>query len=83
VIVPPPEERDVVRFGATVTVRDARGETWDCRIVGTDEAAPERDWVNWRSPLASALLGGRTGDKVTVHLPAGAQELEIVRIAYA
>jgi transcription elongation factor GreB len=83
VVVPPPDPPDaVVRFGATVTVRDARGETWPCRIVGIDEAAPERDWISVRSPLAMALLNARKGTQVRVQLPAGAQELEIVDVKY-
>jgi transcription elongation factor GreB len=61
VVVPPPDppggrrafRRD--RDGA----RCAGGETWPCRIVGTDEAAPERDWISVRSPLAMALLNAR------------------------
>jgi transcription elongation factor GreB len=83
VIVPPPDPPDdVVRFGATVTVQDARGERWSCRIVGAVEAVPEEDRISWRSPLASALLHARLGTSVDVALPAGTQTLKILEIAY-
>ena len=55
---------DAVAFGATVSVRDAEGRTSDLRIVGEDEADPERDLISWVSPLARALEGAHVGDTV-------------------
>jgi transcription elongation factor GreB len=78
----PPEPHDVVRFGATVTVRDGRGEESTYRIVGVDESDPARNEVSWLSPIARALLNARLGQKVPFRFPAGATQLEIVRIAY-
>lgn len=78
----PPLPHDVVRFGATVTVRDQRGEETTYRIVGADETDPERNEVSWLSPIARALLNARLGQKVPFRFPAGAAQLEIVRIAY-
>ena len=82
-VVPSPELTDGrVRFGATVTVRDPFGETADYRIVGVDEAKPERNWVSWQSPIARALLNARLEERVPFKFPAGETELEVVRIAY-
>lgn len=78
----PPAPHDVVRFGATVTVRDQRGEETTYRIVGVDETDLDRNEVSWLSPIARALLNARVGQKVPFRFPAGAAELEIVRIAY-
>lgn len=64
IIVPPPAApTDQVLFGATVTIRDADGET-TYRIVGADETDIERGWISWQSPLAQALLHARVGDDV-------------------
>jgi transcription elongation factor GreB len=78
----PPAPHDVVRFGATVTVRDQRGEETTYRIVGVDETDLDRNEVSWLSPIARALLNARLGQKVPFRFPAGATQLEIVRIAY-
>lgn len=73
---------DVVRFGATVTVRDQRSVETTYRIVGVDETDFERNEVSWLSPIARALLNARLGQKVPFKFPAGAAQLEIARIAY-
>jgi transcription elongation factor GreB len=82
VAVPPPAPHDTVRFGATVTVRDQRGAEITYRIVGVDETDPDRNEVSWLSPIARALLNARLGQKVPFRFPAGAAQLEVVRIAY-
>lgn len=83
VVTPPPAAADgIVRFGASVTVREAGGETVCYRIVGVDEADVDRDWVSWVSPLARALLNSRVGQKVQLKLPGGARELEILGVTY-
>lgn len=78
----PPEGETRVRFGARVTVRDAR-ETVEYRIVGVDEADIDRNWISWRSPLATALLNKQPGDRVSFRAPAGEQRLEILRVSYS
>lgn len=83
VIVPPPAPpHDVVRFGATVKVRNRRGEELDYRIVGVDETDLDRDEVSWLSPIAKALLNTKLGQRVKFRFPAGEDELEIIRITY-
>jgi transcription elongation factor GreB len=82
VISPPEQDRDRVRFGATVHVRDEDDRELSYRIVGVPEADPARGLVSWLSPLARALLGATVGDLVTVRTPGGQHELEIESIAY-
>jgi len=77
------QPRDRVAFGATVTVEDDEGKKHDYRIVGEDEADPEKGLVSYVSPLARALSDGKVGDLVTWRRPAGDLELEIVAIKYA
>lgn len=78
----PPPPHDVVRFGATVTVRAANGAVAKYRIVGVDEADFSRDEVSWLSPIARALLNAGRGTKVPFRFPSGRTELEIVSIDY-
>lgn len=79
---PPPPPHDVVRFGATVTVRDRRGGVTAYRIVGVDEARPEHNVVSWLSPIARVLLNARLGQHVPFRFPAGLTDLEVVAITY-
>lgn len=82
-VVPPPSDAgDVVKFGATVTVRERNGETSKYRIVGVDETDVARGWVSWVSPIARALLNARVGGSVRLELPVGVEELEILDVSY-
>jgi len=76
-----PAER--VAFGAAVELADAEtGAEQRYRIVGEDEADPERGLVSWVSPLARALTGAHVGDIVTWPRPAGDVQLEVLGLAY-
>jgi len=75
-VMSPPSDADEVRFGSTVTIEreDGRRQTW--RIVGEDEADPDRGTLSHASPLARALMEREVGDVVQ----AGPAEAEIVSI---
>lgn len=73
---------DVVRFGATVTVRESDGTETGYRIVGVDETDMDRNWVSWMSPIAKALLNGKRGERIRFKFPSGEETLEIVDIRY-
>jgi transcription elongation factor GreB len=79
---PPVPADDVVRFGATVLVRECSGEQTTYRIVGVDETDLDRNWVSWLSPIAKALLNARVGQRVRFKFPAGEEELEILSVSY-
>ena len=72
-----------VFFGATVDVRNSRGEPRTVSIVGVDEIDTARGYISWVSPMARALLKAREGDTVTLRTPGGAEELDIVEVRYA
>ena len=82
VVSPPLDQPQQVRFGATVTVRHPAGEESTYRIVGIDEADPDRGWVSWISPIARALLNAQRGQKVRLKLPSKEEQLEVVHIDY-
>ena len=83
VLGPPTEDLDIVRFGATVSVKSlSDGRTAHYRIVGIDETDVARGWISWVSPIAKALLSAAVGDQVKAALPAGEKELEILDVNY-
>lgn len=62
---------DKVSVGVTVTVRDVeKDKTTDYMLVGSTEADPFANKISDTSPIGKAIIGAKTGDKVTVHLPA-------------
>jgi transcription elongation GreA/GreB family factor len=78
-IVPPPTG-DTAAFGSRVTIRrGAREQSF--RIVGEDEADPAHGLLNFKSPLAAAILGARKGDVIEAKAPLG--EIEIVDVRNA
>lgn len=82
VIPTPVESIDRVQFGASVTVKDTRGEISTYRLVGVDETDLDRNWVSWQSPIGRALLNRSLGQRLTFRFPAGQSELEVVKISY-
>jgi transcription elongation factor GreB len=76
-------ERDVVHFGATVELADEAGAQRKMTLVGEDEADATASKINWRAPIARALIGARVGDERIVSLPAGEKGYEVVAIHYA
>jgi len=52
------------------------------RIVGLDEIDLDRDYISWKSPLASALMKSGAGDSVILRAPGGSEELEILEVRY-
>jgi len=55
-----------VVFGCTVTILRDDDREQVFRIVGEDEADPNKGSISYVSPMARALLGKETGDEVTV-----------------
>jgi transcription elongation factor GreB len=79
---PKTQKGDKVFFGATVEVIDEDDRRSVYRIVGEDEADSKTGAISWRSPVGHSLLGKQVGDVVVVQRPAGALELEILKISY-
>jgi transcription elongation factor GreB len=76
------EDVDQAFFGATVVVRNQRGEQRTVSIVGVDEIDTARGYISWVSPMARALLKTREGDAVTLATPGGVEEIEVLDIRY-
>lgn len=76
------EQRDTVRFGATVELADEDNARRVITLVGEDEADASAGQVSWAAPIARALIGAKVGDERIVRLPVGEKSYEIVRISY-
>jgi transcription elongation factor GreA len=74
---------DRVVFGATVHVRE--GDTEEertFRLVGADEANPQKGLISIQSPVGRALVGKQSGDTVEVRVPKGTLTYEIVSVSF-
>ena len=76
------EQRDTVRFGATVELADEDDERRILTLVGVDEADASAGRISWSAPIARALVGAKVGDERIVRLPAGEKSYEIMEIRY-
>jgi transcription elongation factor GreB len=76
------QDREQVRFGATVELADEEDNRRVLTIVGEDEADASAGKIGWNAPLARALIGARVGDERIVRLPASEKSYEIVGILY-
>ena len=76
------EQRDTVRFGATVELADVEDDRRIITLVGEDESDASSGQVSWAAPIARALVGARVGDERIVRLPSGEKSYEILKISY-
>ena len=80
-----PESLDsaTIGFGATVTLLDTDSdEEVVYKLVGEDESDVKAGKISINAPIARAMLGKAEGDDVTVNLPKGVREFEVVSIEY-
>ena len=72
---------DVVEMGRTVTVRE-KGNRFEetYTLVGAKEANPREGKISNESPIGKALRGRRVGEIAVAETPAGANQLEVLRI---
>ena len=74
-------DTDRVSVGTTVTLRDKKaGDIRIYTLVGSAEADPAKAKLSNESPVGQAILGKKVGDLVTVNIPVGALDLEILAI---
>ena len=72
-----------VVFGATVKLLNLNtDEEVSYRIVGEDEADIKSGLVSIGSPVARGLIGKSAGDEVTVQVPNGTVEYEVLSVEY-
>lgn len=64
-----PKAGDKVHVGSTVDLKNGKKVTY--RVVGPVEADPLEGKISNESPIGAALMGKKTGDKVTIKTPKG------------
>lgn len=83
VVDQPPANKNIVYFGAFVTLEADDGVTNEYQIVGPDEFDLSSGKLSMDSPLAKALLGKRVDDEFELQRPAGTAHYVVVAIRYA
>jgi transcription elongation factor GreA len=83
VIVTTKAKAGVVGLGSEVTVsvkssKSKKKATY--HLVGEFEADPKSGKISSVSPLGKALMGKKKGDKITVEVPAGKMEYEVIEV---
>lgn len=74
---------DKAIFGATVTVEDIdSGEKKAFTLLGPDEADYTNGSISVQSPVGKALLGKKVGDEITVEVPRGRVNYEVIDIQF-
>ena len=77
------QDPDKVRFGATVLLSDIETEDEvSYTIVGEDEADAKQGMISVTSPVARALMSKEVGDDVSVKVPKGIREFEVLEIRF-
>ena len=79
---PATQDRDQVRFGATVELADEQNTRRTVTIVGDDETHAAAGRIGWSAPLARARIGPMVGDERVVVLPAGEKSYALVANPY-
>lgn len=69
----------VIGLGSMITVK-VNGKEREYTIVGAQEADPLSGKISNESPLGSAFMGKKKGDKVDVEVPAGIQEYTVLLV---
>jgi transcription elongation factor GreA len=66
-------------IGSSVKVESSKGK-FEYSIVGAAESDPLKGFISNESPLGSAFLGKKKGDKVNVKTPKGEVEYKILEV---
>ncbi len=81
IIIPDRLNKDKAVFGSTVLLENIEtGENVEYQLVGPDESDIEKGRISISSPLGQAILGRKPGDELTLQVPGGKREYELVEI---
>lgn len=74
-------EKDTISLGSKVKLFDEEfQEEIIYHIVGSAEAAPERNRISNESPLGLGLIGRKAGDNVEIEAPVGLMKYKVLSI---
>lgn len=73
--------RDRVGLGSTVVVLDLnKDEELTFKIVASEESDAPAGKVSTNSPIGKGLLGRKVGDEVSIPIPGGKRQMEILEL---
>ncbi len=73
------QDAETVGLGSSVKV-ERGGNTFEYKIVGSNEADPFDNKISDMSPVGRALIGSRKGDTVTVEAPSGTITMKVLDV---
>ncbi len=83
VIDPSVLPHDKVSFGSTIKILNLDNDKeFSYTIVGSVESNPAKGLISFGSPIAKSLIGKSKGDAVSIQLPNGESDFEILDIYY-
>ncbi len=83
IINPATYQHKSISFGSTIVMLDLDNEKRvKYTIVGSYESNPEKGYISFHSPIAKSILGKQVGDEVSIKLPKGESEFEILEVLY-
>jgi len=72
-----------IRFGAKIQLKEEKTQKLKAySIVGGEEIDPLQGKISMKSPLGTALLGKKTGEKISVQTPRGELTYVILEVLY-
>lgn len=80
VVVERSASSEEVTIGSEVVLKDQGGGEVKYKIVGSNEASPEKNKISNESPLGKALFGRKKFDLISVTTPKGQMEYKIADI---
>lgn len=73
--------RDRVGLGSSVLVHDVKkDEEVRYKIVASEESDAANNMISTSSPIGRSLLGKKVGDEVTVAIPGGTRQFEVLEL---
>ncbi|GAA6782609.1 transcription elongation factor GreA [Helicobacter pylori] len=83
VIDPSVLSHNKVSFGSTIKILNLDNDKeFSYTIVGSVESDPAKGLISFGSPIAKSLIGKSKGDAVSIQLPNGESDFEILDIYY-
>ena len=72
---------DVVRLNSTVTIKDEKkGKVMELTVVTPEQADIKLRKISVMSPIGTALIGFRKGNKISWKVPSGSNTFQILEV---
>lgn len=76
-----PQSGSTINFGSKVKLSNGNKQEMEYTVVGSFESDPLQKTISAKSPLGSALMGKKTGDKIEVATPNGTNHYKILGVS--